>query len=780
MDARNINFGSRFRTHLVAVCTACALLVAPAFAQDDDNGVEVSDYGTVDISVQDTDLAQVLQMLSIQSRKNIITSKSVSATVSANLFDVTFYEALDAVLRVNGYRYIEEGNFIYIYTEEEYRTIQAAQRRTESRIFNLDYLSASDANEFITPLLSDVGQASYRGDVDPGIKPDVSDVGADSYAYSAKIVVNDYPETLEAIGKLLVDLDTPPEQVLVEASVLQTILDEANAFGVDFTVLAKINFTDLTNPLAAVNNLLAGSDADSGFQPANNQAVAVNSGVGNTTGPGGLKVGVLSDDIAVFLRVLDEVTDTTVLARPKIMALNRQRAEVLVGARVGYLSTTATETTTTQTVEFLDTGIQLIFRPFISKTGAIRLELKPSVSEASLRTITDAQGLLVTIPDELTNELTTNVRVRDGETLVLGGLFKESTRNTRRQIPVLGDIPILGAPFRGQDNSVDRDEIIFLITPSIVRDEILWAMGDEAFGYTETARVGARAGLLPFSRDLMTSNYNQNALDAFNQGDLDRALYYVNNSLRLHPSQPAIIQLREKITGARQERIWEPSIAERVIRKRLGQLGLDDEDTPVTASTPEMLKPMAMQPRATITSNSSMSVPKSSSTSSASKTASSTSSSSSMTPASSTPASTSTESSTSTVAGASTELDSIFDSMGASDDSSSDFESDEFSMEEFSADDEFSMDDELSMETSESTSDMTYVPMLTMDELIERMFAPILGQEQPWWEQSEDAQMSWVFPFETFEEIYDAEAQKASSSSTQITGASTDSPVVEP
>jgi type IV pilus assembly protein PilQ len=759
MDARNINFGKGFRTHLVAVCAACALLVTPAFSQNGEDGVEVSDYGTVDISVQDTDLAQVLQMLSIQSRKNIITSKSVSATVSANLFDVTFYEALDAVLRVNGYRYIEEGNFIYIYTEEEYQAIMAAQRRTESRIYNLDYLSANDANEFITPLLSDVGQASFRGDVAPGMKPDVSDGGADSYAYTAKIVVNDFPENLEAIASLLEELDTPPEQVLVEATVLQTILDESNAFGVDFTVLAKINFTDLTNPLAAVNNLIAGSDPAGGLQPPDNRAIAGTSTVGNTAGPAGLKIGVLSDDIAVFLRVLDEVTDTTVLARPKIMALNRQRAEVLVGARVGYLSTTATETTTTQTVEFLDTGIQLVFRPFISKTGSIRLELKPSVSEASLRTVTDAQGLLVTIPDELTNELTTNVRVRDSETLVLGGLFRESTRITRRQIPLLGDIPILGTPFRGNDNQVDRDEIIFLITPSIVRDEILWAMGDEAFGYTETARVGARAGLLPFSRDLMTSNYNQNALDAYNQGDLDRALYYVNNSLRLNANQPALVQLREKITGARQERIFESSVTERIIRKRLGQLGLDGENDSANAepemnagtfkpaqrsspmATAQSIKSAVMQSHASHGDNRTINGPLAGSPSAPSV-------------ASATPADAN--------ASALEPESSVFDSLGLSLDERATAGS-----STAGSDSAAWIDANQSVATGASEAAATEpVALLTFEQMIARLFEPLYLPGETWWEQAEGAEPAWAFPFDTFDDMYESEMR--------VTGAPTD------
>jgi hypothetical protein len=129
-------------TSVCALCTALAFTALPATAAlggDTRNGkdVSVTDYGTVDLAVQDTDLAQVLQMLSIQSKKNIITSRSVSATVSANLFDVTFHEALDSILRVNGYGYIEEGNFIYIYTQSELEEIERSKRRTDWRIFEL-------------------------------------------------------------------------------------------------------------------------------------------------------------------------------------------------------------------------------------------------------------------------------------------------------------------------------------------------------------------------------------------------------------------------------------------------------------------------------------------------------------------------------------------------------------------------------------------------------------------------------------------------------------------
>jgi len=572
--------GRSFFRALGSICALCVMLGTPAIAQEAqdnaDSEVKVSDYGTVDLAVQDTDLAQVLEMLSIQSRKNIITSKNVSATVTANLFDVTFYEALDSILHVNGYGYIEKGNFIYVYTQEELEKIKEANRTTESRVFELDYLSATDAQEFIQPLLSEDGKASVRGEVQTGFDATVDDGGADEYAYNVKVVVNDYPKNLEQVSKLLEELDVPPKQVMIEATVLQANISEENAFGVDFSVIGSVDFSDFANPLSGVNDLLQGNDDGSdveatnedesgtGFQPGDNSATAITSPVGGTNQGGGFKVGIMDDDISVFIRALDQVTDTTLLARPKLMALNRQRAEVRVAredAFVGSINTNDNSTTQQET-EFLETGIILRFRPFISENGMIRMELAPEVSSIPDFTIIDGNRT----PNKSTNELTTNVRVRDGETIVLGGLFQEDTRITRRQVPFLGDVPLLGAAFRGQEDVVERREIIFLITPTIVHDEQLWEAGGKAQEHIDLLQLGAREGLLPFSREKTTENYNNDAMREFAAGNLEKALFYANNSLRLNTQQPEMRRLRQRITGEK-ERAYERNMLERIMRQ---------------------------------------------------------------------------------------------------------------------------------------------------------------------------------------------------------------------
>ncbi len=528
---------------------------APAFAQETtapeadpvETSVVVDEFGTVDLVVNETEVTQVLEMLAIQSRRNIISSNSVTGVVSANLYDVTFNEALEAILRVNGFGYVEEGNFVYVYTIDELETIEKARRKTESRIYELQFLSAADADEFVKPLLSEDGEAAFRGTVDAGYQPSLEDGGGDSYAWSSKLVINDYPENLDAITTLLNELDTAPMQVVVEATVVLTNVNEDNEFGVDFTALSNINIGSIAGgPLAAASDVISGT-----FGAANTSAVTSGVGQTETAVSGGLKAGVIKDHVGAFLRVLDQVVDTTVLARPRVTCLNRQRAEVLIGVRYGYLSSTQTDTSTTQSVEFLDTGIHLIFRPFISSDGTIRLELRPSVSSAALHQDGGQQ-----VPDETTQQLMTNVRCRDGETIILGGLFKESTTVTRNQVPILGEIPILGAAFRGQVDSVIKEEIIFLLTPSIIPDERLWESGKDSLAIVEAVRIGARSGLLPFSRDQITSNYNRDALDAYRQGDLDRALYWTNLSLRTSKVQPEMMRLRENITDESKS-IWE-------------------------------------------------------------------------------------------------------------------------------------------------------------------------------------------------------------------------------
>lgn len=542
--------------------------------------VNVDENLITELFVNDEDLNTVLQLLGVQAQKNVVTGQSVAGRVTANFYGVTFYEALEAILNVNGYGYIERGNFIYVYGLEELERIQEATRTRRSELVTLNYVSAKDVQVFVEPMLSDKGSITVSPDAGTFSLPGDVPTGADSFAAGSTVIITDYDEEVDAILEMIALIDTRPAQVLVESTILQTSLNEANAFGIDFSIVGDLDFSEFTGsggPLAVVPSLIGGQGGTlvGGTEtpiatPSDGKGGGATSTVGNTAGPATFRAGVVAGDFAVFMRMLDEVTDVTILSSPKLLTLNRQPARVLVGRKIGYLSSTTTETSTTQSVQFLDTGTQLYFRPFISNDGFIRMELKPQVSDAEIREVTAVGGSAITIPDEVTNELTTNVMVRDGQTIVLGGLFRESTTVTRRQIPFLGDIPILGAAFRGNDDESLRQEIVFLVKPTVVNDQILLDEADRALATIDNARTGIRKGLLPWSRTKLTAIYNVEAQELIAQGNYKKALFKIQQSLSLNPAQPNVIAMRENLVG--QESSWNDSYLDEIISGELDSL----------------------------------------------------------------------------------------------------------------------------------------------------------------------------------------------------------------
>jgi type II secretory pathway component GspD/PulD (secretin) len=588
----------------LTAAAALAVCAGQAFAQDggpdgSSGGIEVSEYMTVDIFVQDESLANVLQALAVETQKNIVASPDVRATVTANLFGVTFYEALEAILVVNGFAWEEKGNFIYVRTRAEQDLIDAANRKISHRVIQLNYLNAEDASLFVQPLLSEVGEIKANAKPEAWAISDGAPVGAEDFALSATLVVYDYEENITKIEEVVKSLDTRPAQVLVEATILQTTLNEANAFGVDFSMVGNIDFSDffgVGGPLG-IANAIAGDEASVGdsFQTVQSTAGNFRGGSAN------FRAALFSDDVGVFIRALDSVSDTTILSNPKILALNRMPARVLVGRKLGYLSTTSTETSTTQTVEFLDTGTQLAFRPFISNEGIIRLEIAPRVSEGVVNTRTDVEGVAITVPDEITQELNTNIAVPDGSTVVLGGLFKETNSSGRSQVPVLGDIPLLGAAFRGHDDAIDRQEVIFMLTPTIMNDNVLLAQGEEGVKWTERVRVGSRNGTLPFSRERQTAQLNVQAERLAREGEYDRAMHLLRRSLELNSNQPDALRLREQLMN--QTDFWpKRSLLDAIINDEVGvrfqappQSAVDVNPSPLGKNDPNFVGPAAAQ-----------------------------------------------------------------------------------------------------------------------------------------------------------------------------------------
>jgi len=525
--------------------------------------IRVSSAGTVEMHVANLPLSTVLETLSIQSQRNIIATPNVSGTVTAHLYDVTFEEALRAVLAANGTGYREVGDFIFIHTGAELAEMIVNEKPPATRIFPVYFCSSTDALAVVTPMLSESGSAVAAPEAARGLDTESKDSGGNSMAQRDYLAVRDRPDVLDRVEKTLRELDVPPRQVLVEATILAVTLEDENALGVDFTIVGGVDLELLGAISNAVTDLRLGELPADRLEQFN---ANVSSDVSREIPDGGLTIGVVKDNVGVFVRALESITDTAVLANPKVLALNRQRAQVIVGRRDGYLTTTVTETQAVQNVEFLETGTQLIFRPFIGNNGIVRLELHPE----------DSVGAVVNgLPSEQTTEVTTNVVVRDGQTILIGGLFREVTSDTRTQVPLLGNAPLIGPLFQGRHDQVVRQEIIILLTVHIVKDHEAYAQtSEEARQDIERIRVGLRRNMMWHSRERLAQSHYRKSLEHFSRGDSDRALWDIRMALHNDPRFIAAIELREEIL---EDRDWDDDGA--ATRNFIHRLIMEDEES---------------------------------------------------------------------------------------------------------------------------------------------------------------------------------------------------------
>lgn len=514
---------------------------APAGRKDaaeggkDGASVALTRPGTFEIHVQGADLRGVLQLLSTQGKRNIIATKEVQGNVTADLYGVTFEQALKAVLASSGFDFLDDDGFIYVYTNEQKDKMMKAKVEVAVKVFHLAYISAADAQVLITPALSEQGSIAVSTPSQVGVSSSKTEAGGNSLASNDMVVVRDVPKRLEKIEALIKELDIKPDQVLVETTILSAKLGEQNKLGINFNTLAGADFQNLNASAASSGTPTFTSDPLSNTTKAH----AVNFRTDFTPVTGGMTFGVFGSDAAFFVTALETVTDVTVLANPKLLVLNKQRGEVIVGRRDGYLTTTLTETTATQTVQFLETGTRLLVRPFIGKDHNIRMEIHPEDSDGSVQN---------ELPSETTTEITSNVMVRDGHTIVIGGLFRENTGNSRTQVPLLGNIPYLGTLFRTTNDSTDRSEVIILITPHIVNQPTDEAIGEQMKDDVERVRIGQRKGLPFWANDRLADSALQAAKKDLRDGKFDRALWNLDLALSMSPRMIEAIQLKERLT----------------------------------------------------------------------------------------------------------------------------------------------------------------------------------------------------------------------------------------
>jgi len=394
-------------------------------------------------------------------------------------------------------------------------------------------------------------------------------------ALNDTIIIEDYPENIADVEKMLEELDVRPKQVLVEATILSATLTEGMKLGVDLNMMAGVAL-DGTDATGGTLDTVLGGYVE-GSQTAGTTTIGqLGQGIANgspieTFGfaaalGSGLRIGITTGDVAAFITALETVTDTTILANPKILAINKQLGQVYIGTKVGYRSQT-TQTaggTTTQQVEFLETGTKLAFRPYIGDDGYIRMDIHSKDSSHTLKT-NDT-------PDESGVELFSNIMVKDGQTIVIGGLFRDVVITSRSQIPLLGDLPLIGALFRSTSDSTQRQEVIVMLTPHII-NEPEETNSDARVEDVRRKRFGAKEELQWAGRARLVEDCYAKAARYYVEGDSEAAMKELEYVLELRPSYLEAIRLKEKIIAE-----TNPDELDNIERIMLGDVEREDSD----------------------------------------------------------------------------------------------------------------------------------------------------------------------------------------------------------
>ncbi|MHC4426264.1 MAG: type II secretion system protein GspD [Planctomycetota bacterium] len=514
---------------------------------------------------KDFGVREALAMLGSMCQKNIVPTPGVDGVLAfRRLRNVTFDEAMDAILGED-FKYEQEGKLIKVYTKDEYKKIKEDPERKIYRVFTLYYITAQEAQNLMTPVLGTDALVQVSSPAEKQISGGVgsnsgagggsastgggaaigSGGGGNSLALHDTIVVYDFPENIEKAVELLKTLDVRPKQVLVEATILSALLTEGMELGVDWNLMAGTALdgtggtqdyvsggtidrgAEATSPIADISNITAGTPMETfGFA---------------TQGGRGLRIGVSAGDVRMFITALESVTDTTILANPKILTVNKQEGAVLIGTNLGYRSSTTIGVggvASEGEVKFLQTGTQLVFRPYIGDDGYIRMEVYPKDSSATL----NEDG----VPNENTTQLRTNIIVKDGETIVIGGLFRDVLTTTRNQVPLLGDIPVVGSLFRGTTDSTTREEVIVLLTTHII-DEPSEVDGVARADDVRRKRFGAKDELQEIGRAKLAEDAYAKAVKCYIEGDNESAMKQLKIALTLRPTYLEAMRLKERI-----------------------------------------------------------------------------------------------------------------------------------------------------------------------------------------------------------------------------------------
>ncbi|MGE0607573.1 MAG: hypothetical protein AB7O62_10795, partial [Pirellulales bacterium] len=379
----------------------------------------------ITLTVRDAPMSAVLALIAEQHGLNIVAGDDLDQRISVTISDVMLEDALNTILSVHGLTWVQQKDIIIVSpVSEDKKGFPGVQGRMV-RVYPLNYVAAQDVDKIVVGLLSPVGQSFV-----------VQSSNTDQRRTREQLVVEDLPDYLARIDEYIAQADCRPRQVMVEAHVLQVTLKDNTRHGINFDQLLRA----------------AGANVHMGTAGLASAAAS----------PAGL-ITVSGADLDAVIECIKSTTDAKTLASPKVAVLNGQEASIQIGGKLGYLLTTTVQTTSMQSVNFLDFGVILKVTPIITADNKVLLSVKPQVSTARLNPTNN-------LPESETTELDTKVMLCDGQAIVIGGLIKETNNDAQNKVLFLGDLWGIGALFKRRETLRQRDEIIITLLPKITPD----------------------------------------------------------------------------------------------------------------------------------------------------------------------------------------------------------------------------------------------------------------------------------------------------------------------
>jgi type IV pilus assembly protein PilQ len=431
------------------------------------------------LNFQDIETRAVLQLLAETSGRNIVVSDTVQGNVTLRLRNVPWDQALDIVMTTKGLDMRQNGNVIIVAPAEEIAARETADLEAKQAIAELEpmyseflqvnYAKASD----LASLISGEGGAGNT------LLSERGSIAVD--ARTNTLLVQDTAERLQDIRRMVTTLDVPIKQVLIESRIVIVNDDFSRDIGFRWGVTA-INDNSagdggqfLTGTGAGADTMVNSAISNLG-DPANGTIYPVqvptlgdryNVNVPIANAAGRIALAVLESDFLVDLELsaLEAEGAGEIVSTPRVITANQKEASIKQGVEIPYQQSASSGATT---VQFKEAVLELTVTPQITPDNNIIMDL--SVSKDNVGEIISTGGLGGTVPSIDTRSVETQVLVKDGQTVVLGGIYETERRETITKVPFLGDIPVVGRLFKSTQRINNKAELLIFVTPRILEE----------------------------------------------------------------------------------------------------------------------------------------------------------------------------------------------------------------------------------------------------------------------------------------------------------------------